>query len=64
MTYHITSFESPIWKNRYAIALFNEIDVTCFLFYKTMAVPVLLYGSDVWVPNRKIRSIIQNAEMV
>lgn len=32
-------------------------------FYKTMAVPLLLYGSETWVINKKISSRIQSAEM-
>ena len=33
-------------------------------FYKTMAVPVLLYGCETWVPIKKIKIQIQTSEIM
>lgn len=32
-------------------------------FYKTMATPLLLYGSETWVNTKRIQNKIQSAEM-
>jgi hypothetical protein len=32
-------------------------------FYKTMATPVLMYGSEIWVPTMKVQTRIQSTEM-
>ena len=32
-------------------------------FYRTMAIPLIAYGSEAWVPNRRTESRIQAAEM-
>jgi hypothetical protein len=33
-------------------------------FYKTMAIPALMYGSEIWVPTKKVQTRIQSTEMV
>jgi hypothetical protein len=32
-------------------------------FYKTMAIPALMYGSEIWVPTKKVQTRIQSTEM-
>lgn len=36
---------------------------TTMKFYKTMAVPVLMYGSETWVNKKKYQNAIQSSEM-
>jgi hypothetical protein len=36
---------------------------TNLMFYKIMAVAVLLYGSETWTPRKRDRNRIQAAEM-
>jgi hypothetical protein len=36
---------------------------TRLTFYKTMAVPALMYGSEIWVPTKKVQIRIQSTEM-
>jgi hypothetical protein len=38
-------------------------DETRLKFYKTMAIPALMYGSDIWVPTKKVQTRIQSTEM-
>jgi hypothetical protein len=32
-------------------------------FYKTVAVPALMYGSEIWVPTKEVQTRIQSTEM-
>jgi hypothetical protein len=32
-------------------------------FYKTVAIPALMYGSEIWVPTKKVQTRIQSTEM-
>jgi hypothetical protein len=32
-------------------------------FYKTMAIPALMYGGETWVPTKKVQTRIQSTEM-
>jgi hypothetical protein len=32
-------------------------------FYKTVAVPALMYGCEIWVPTKKVQTRIQSTEM-
>jgi hypothetical protein len=32
-------------------------------FYKTMAIPALMYGSEIWVPTKKVQTGIQSTEI-
>jgi hypothetical protein len=36
---------------------------TRLTFYKTMAIPVLMYGSEIWVPTKKVQTRIQSTKM-
>jgi hypothetical protein len=41
----------------------KTIKETRLKFYKTMAVPALMYGSVIWVPTKKVQTRIQSTEM-
>jgi hypothetical protein len=32
-------------------------------FYKAMAIPAFIYGSEIWVPTKKVQTRIQSTEM-
>jgi hypothetical protein len=32
-------------------------------FYKTMAIPASVYGSEIWAPTKKVQTRIQSTEM-
>jgi hypothetical protein len=42
---------------------YNYLDETNLKFYKIMAVPVLLYGSETWTPRKRDWNRIQAAEI-
>jgi hypothetical protein len=51
-----------VWHDTTSIGKTDK-KATQLKFYKTMAIPPLLYGSEGWILRRKYESSIQSAEM-